>query len=280
VTTHPEGETWKNYHPSWSPNGQQIVFESDRVAWAIYKVPVTGGTGTYICGHSGDDGDPVWFPGPRIAHHSQQSGSFDIWVMDEDCTGLVQVTSWPENEYGCAWSYDHTLIAYDRYAGDGDIWICNAAGGGDIQVTSIAGAQIEPTWSPDGGSLAYQTNENGTYDINVCAAVAGGGSSAVPLSANPDADETLPCWSPDGEWIAFAADLAGNYDIWIISASGGTPIQVTTDPGYDSNPSWSPDGSSIAFESNRTGLWEIWIATNPGTAAQPSRWGSIKAMYE
>ena len=35
-----------------------------------------------------------------------------------------------------------------------------------------------------------------------------------------------------------------------MSAEGGTPRQLTNDPGHDHYPKWSPDGSLVAFSSN------------------------------
>ncbi|HZF39511.1 MAG TPA: S9 family peptidase, partial [Blastocatellia bacterium] len=72
-----------------------------------------------------------------------------------------------------------------------------------------------------------------------------------------------PQWSPDGASIAFVMSKSGvqessfvdisddrNTDIYIVSAKGGSPRQLTTNPGPDANPRWSPDGKLIAYTSS------------------------------
>jgi Tol biopolymer transport system component len=58
---------------------------------------------------------------------------------------------------------------------------------------------------------------------------------------------TVPHWSPDATRIAFSGASPGDpYRVYLISASGGTPEQLTSGKG-DLDPSWSNDGSKIMF---------------------------------
>jgi Tol biopolymer transport system component/predicted Ser/Thr protein kinase len=61
--------------------------------------------------------------------------------------------------------------------------------------------------------------------------------------------ENTPAFSPDGNLIAFswAGPNRDNYDIYVQQIGGGSPLRLTTDPGYDTNPVFSPDGRHIAF---------------------------------
>ena len=82
-----------------------------------------------------------------------------------------------------------------------------------------------------------------------------------------------PTLSSDGKWIAFSVSTPdmeknrGASNIWIVSASGGTPIQLTQS-GRDSSPAWSPDGKTIAFLSSRSGESQVYLLSMQGGEAQ------------
>jgi hypothetical protein len=57
----------------------------------------------------------------------------------------------------------------------------------------------------------------------------------------------------------------------VISATGGKPRRLTSDPANDGVPSFSRDGKWIYFNSNRTGEYQIWkIPAAGGDAVQVS----------
>jgi Tol biopolymer transport system component len=81
-------------------------------------------------------------------------------------------------------------------------------------------------------------------------------------------------WSLDGQSLAFVADKEGNenYDIYVISANGGAPRRLTTDPAVDQWPFWAQDGQSIYFRSNRSGTYQIWKMPAGGGDAVQITW--------
>ncbi len=82
-----------------------------------------------------------------------------------------------------------------------------------------------------------------------------------------------PQISPDGKWVAYAVatpDMEANRnssDIWLISATGGSPTQLTRG-GHDSSPVWSPDGKSLVFLSSRSGESQIYLLSLEGGDAK------------
>jgi serine/threonine protein kinase len=109
------------------------------------------------------------------------------------------------------------------------------------QVTTSPGLDIFPSLSPDGSSLAYSSDQNGSFEIYVKSLTMGG--REMQLTANGE-DNFEPAWSPNGKLIAYYSRKRSG--IWLIPALGGTATQITD---FGSRPAWSPDGSQIAFQS-------------------------------
>src|SRR5438093_3078774 len=90
---------------------------------------------------------------------------------------------------------------------------------------------------------------------------------------------SAPHWSPDGKQILFASnrtkepDSNTNIDLFIVSAEGGEPKRLTTNPGADEMPSWSPDGKSIVYVTSLEPqfLWfdQLEIAIIPAAGGEP-----------
>jgi dipeptidyl aminopeptidase/acylaminoacyl peptidase len=79
--------------------------------------------------------------------------------------------------------------------------------------------------------------------------------------------------SNDGKWVAYSVstpDVDANRsvsNVWIVSASGGTPTQVS-EGGRDNSPAWSPDGKTLAFLSARDGNSQVYLLSMDGGEAK------------
>ncbi len=100
-----------------------------------------------------------------------------------------------------------------------------------------------------------------------------------PLTSLDSPDTVTPRWSPGGQQIAFDSRLEGHADIFVISAEGGSPRRLTTEPFENNVPSWSRDRQWVYFSSNRTGTWQIWkVSAGGGSAVQVTRHGGFGAF--
>jgi len=96
-----------------------------------------------------------------------------------------------------------------------------------------------PSWSPDGKKLAFNTDQDGNFDIYTINS--SDGSNPTQLTSE-GATDFQPTWSPDGTKIAFTSDrVGGNQQIYVMNANGrGRPTKITADQGpyTDTNPNW------------------------------------------
>jgi Tol biopolymer transport system component len=96
------------------------------------------------------------------------------------------------------------------------------------------------TASPDGKTLAFQAvGHIWLMDMP-------SGQPRRLTTPSFTATEYSPAWSPDGKSIVFASwDEKIGGALWKILAEGGSPQQLTNEPGEYIHPAWSPDGATI-----------------------------------
>lgn len=157
-------------HPDWSPDGQQLVFDSDRLGdTQLYVMNADGSAPRALTGSPGRNAEPKWSPdGKWIAYHCSKPSK--TGVETRICV-IAMHGAWPE---------------------------------GQPAREPIAGTT--PVWSPDnlklGIRLAFLCFQEGHSDI--CTARPDG--SELANLTNSPADEHSPAWSPDGTWLAFVSN--------------------------------------------------------------------------
>ena len=142
------------------------------------------------------------------------------------------------------------------FVSGGDIWSVPAAGGQASLLVSHPATESKPLFSPDGRFLAFGSNRTGNGDIYILELENGN----LRRLTFDDSNDQLDAWSRDGKWIYFTSssrDISGMNDIYRVAASGGTPMQVSSDR-YTNEFEASPlaDGSIIfAARGNAAGQW-------------------------
>jgi Tol biopolymer transport system component len=180
-------------------------------------------------------------------------GDYEIFTINPDGTGLVQLTHNSGLDYDPAWSPDGESIAFSSDSGvDSGVYVMNADGTNQRRVTDFLGG--DPSWSPSGEELAFRTSRHQTAEnpINSEIYVVKVDGTDERRLTNNTASELMPEWSPSGEEIAYYSTLYSGVstvgsDILVMNSDGTNQRKVTDTPGYDYDPDWSPDGREITF---------------------------------
>ena len=157
--------------------------------------------------------------GKRIVFSSDRSGSFEIWVANDDGSNPVQLTSLGGSSTGSPrWSPDGKRIAFDsRLEGHSDIFILNPEGGSPRRLTTENAENNIPAWSRNGEWVYFSSERSGKWQIWK-APIAGGAAVQVTKNGGFIAQE-----SPDGRTLYYQ-DYGRSF--WKMPVSGGDPIRV------------------------------------------------------
>lgn len=207
--------------PAISPDGQIVVFTAQGDLW---RVSATGGRAERLTAHAAYDRDPVFSPdGATLAFASDREGSFDVYVMP-------------------------------------------AEGGRPQRLTFASSTDRPRAWSADGKEIILASARPWRYPVRTQLQTipATGGTPlrlldlfAEDVAVHPDGDQLL---LSVGNQRFGKVGYRGTYqsDLWLYEP-GRTPVQVTTEPWYDTDPMWGA-GEFIYWraEDDDTYAFNIW----------------------
>jgi gamma-glutamyltranspeptidase len=216
------GASWDR-QPAWAPDGQSIVFVSDREGGAdLFRFTIRSGAIERLTSTPQVEAEPTVAGDGAVAFVRGRGADSRIWVRSS--TGTEQrLTRTEMQERWPVASPDGKRVAYVQFA-DG------------VRRLRVRRMTSEPVAARGGGTGTGGRGGRG-------AGGSGGGSGAGDPDSIVVADRApeRPTWSPDGTRLAFysATPRAGIY----VSPTGGTYVNaVTLRRGV---PSWAPDGRTI-----------------------------------
>ncbi len=137
--------------PTFSPDGSKMAFVSSRNGLPqIFVEDLQSGEVKRLTFSGRYNTQPSWSPiGDKIAYTTwEKSGEINIFVINADGTGLVQLTQkCGENKSPC-WSPDGEMIVFtSNRQGKEKMYVMNSKGGKERLLLQGDGEQTQPSWS-------------------------------------------------------------------------------------------------------------------------------------
>jgi Tol biopolymer transport system component len=179
--------------PALSPDGSQVVFDSDREGTVdLWSQPLEGGR-------------PV--------------GSVRRLTDDVATENLPTV------------SPDGRWLAFGRVlSGQRDIWTMPLAGGLARRVTEDPAADKQPAWSPDGSRLAFVSERGGVGHVWVVRLAEGAPIGDPVRITSGTAEDFFPSWSPDGTRLALLRRDDSGFGAWVVPVDASAPPRKLISP--------------------------------------------------
>jgi TolB protein len=271
------------YHPSWSPDGKQIVVGEEWVGVhsnkstrpsALWMIDVATGAKRLLT--EGDAAQPSWSPGGgRIAYwYWSTQGRGDIVTIPAAGGAPVKLTSEDSVDWNPVWSPDGKYIYFssDR-GGSMNLWRIavdektGEALGAAEAVPTPSRYALSVSFSRDGKSLVYVRYESLANIQSIPFDASSGKVTGAPVWVTRGyTGVSHPQMSPDGERYVARWPRLTQEDIAVFNKDGSNWRALTDDKFQDRRPRWFPDGQRIAFSSDRSGVNQIWSINADGTA--------------
>lgn len=206
---------------SWRPDGEKIVFSSDRQgAFQLWEIGASGGKPVRLPMGASSASDVAVAPSGDWLAYADNAVNTNIWRARLTPAGNTT----PE------------MKSPERFI-------------------ASSGRNHTPRYSPDGRSIVFVSDRSGSWEIWICDA---SGANARQLTHFQGPFLGGMTWSPDSKRIAFDARPSGHAAIFMQNVEGGEPRMLDNNRFEERVPSWSKDGKSIYFSSDRDGSSTIW----------------------
>jgi TolB protein len=270
--------------PSWSPDGQYIVFSMDTEndGSDLYIISARGGAPQQLTSEHCDM-YPSWSPdGTTIVFSRATTTDINraaLFTIPASGGEVTQLTDGSQVSWQPDWSSDGSTIVFMEFSDLAyHISTIPAAGGTPTRLSDLEVSCWSPKFCERDNRIAFSAQYPGVDD-NIFVMNADG--SGIKQLTTKAAAEVQPDWAPNGTMIVYSDRSGADNDLYLIPGNGSGPgKQFTNFQADERNPVWSHDGTKLAFESDRSGNCDIWILDNVWLKIEPTTVGMIKAAYQ
>ncbi len=261
--------------PRWSPDGQRLVFSSER---GIELIPAFGGVPRLLVPlPPGAWLDAAWSPDGQSIVYPLLDSVFTRPVNGGASRAVGRIAE----AHSCVPSPDGRWIAcasgnrqFIRNEDLGNIaassvWVIPAAGGLPLRVTDEQSLNNSPAWLPRPVSLLYVSNRDGGRDIYQVSLARSGRPARDAIRLTTGLNAASVSVSADGRRLAYAA-YSRTANVWsaTIPASGVARLSwaepLTTGSQEIEAFDVSADGRWLVFDSDRSGIQQLYRMPIPG----------------
>jgi Tol biopolymer transport system component/DNA-binding winged helix-turn-helix (wHTH) protein len=256
-----------NADPSFSPDGNQIVFVSDRDKNAnIYVMQIDGSNLRRLTDDQYFDNYPVFSPdGTEVAFQSNREDEHvEVYLKNlNDNTPPRRITH-SSSGMGIGpkcWSRDGTqMLFYMDRNGKGQIVLADIDPPLQPVLSDDTADLNYPRPSADGKQILYEARTS-EHRAELRLTDLGNRRTRTIFKTEPDYPANLrlaPDWSPDNSLIAFSLRINGNSEIVSIKPDGSGLKNLTNHPLADSSPVFSANGNEIVFVRDNYGRAQLY----------------------